>query len=83
MPMIERIIILEDIDPIVFWYKQQQCSIVEDAVSYVRILARGNVIKAVGDERQELISFEKKIRELEKFSIETNVLKEEDIRCCR
>lgn len=79
MPMIERIIILEDIDPIVFFgTNNSNVQLLKTLYPKIRILARGNVIKAVGDE-QELISFEKKIRELEKFSIETNVLKEEDI----
>lgn len=79
MPMIERIIILEDIDPIVFFgTNNNNVQLLKTLYPKIRILARGNVIKAVGDE-QELISFEKKIRELEKFSIETNVLKEEDI----
>ncbi len=77
--MIERIIILEDIDPIVFFgTNNNNVQLLKTLYPKIRILARGNVIKAVGDE-QELISFEKKIRELEKFSIETNVLKEEDI----
>jgi len=41
-------------------------------------VARGNVIKVIGEE-EELITFEEKIHGLEKFSIEMNVLKEEDI----
>jgi len=44
----------------------------------LRIVARGNVIKVIGEE-EELITFEEKIHGLEKFSIEMNVLKEEDI----
>jgi phosphate starvation-inducible PhoH-like protein len=44
----------------------------------LRIVARGNVIKVIGDEN-ELNTFEEKVHELEKFSIEMNLLKEEDI----
>lgn len=79
MPIIERIIILEDVDPIVFFgTNNNNIHLLKTLYPKIRILARGNVIKAIGDE-QELINFEKKIRELERFSIETNVLKEEDI----
>ncbi|MDD2476250.1 MAG: PhoH family protein [Dysgonamonadaceae bacterium] len=77
--MIERIIILEDIDPVVFYgTNNSNIHLLKTLYPKIRIVARGNVIKVVGDE-QELANFEKKIRELEKFSIKTNVLKEEDI----
>ncbi len=79
MPMIERIIILEDIDPVVFFgTNNNNIHLLKTLYPKIRIVARGNVIKAVGDEK-ELSDFEAKIRELEKFSVETNVLKEEDI----
>ncbi len=79
MPMIERIIILEDIDPVVFFgTNNNNLHLLKTLYPKIRIVARGNVVKAVGDET-ELIKFEEKIRELEKFSIKTNVLKEEDI----
>ena len=79
MPMIERIIILEDIDPVVFFgTNNNNLHLLKTLYPKIRIVARGNVVKAVGDEA-ELIKFEEKIRELEKFSIKTNVLKEEDI----
>src|SRR5690554_5696123 len=79
MPMIERIIILEDIDPVTFYgINNTNIHLLKTLYPKIRIVARGNVLKVVGDE-QELANFEKKIRELEKFSIKTNVLKEEDI----
>ncbi|HTN68624.1 MAG TPA: PhoH family protein [Dysgonamonadaceae bacterium] len=79
MPTIERIIILEDVDPVVFFgTNNKNVHLLKTLYPKIRIVARGNVIKVVGDER-ELIDFEKNIRELEKFSIETNVLREEDI----
>ena len=77
--MIERIIILEDIDPVVFFgTNNSHIHLLKTLYPKIRISARGNVIKVVGDAK-ELISFEEKIRELEKFSVDTNELKEEDI----
>ena len=77
--MIERIIILEDIDPVVFFgVNNTNIHLLKTLYPKVRIVARGNVIKAVGDQG-ELEKFEAKIRELEKFSIQTNLLKEENI----
>ena len=79
MPMIERIIILEDVDPVVFFgINNGNIHLLKTLFPKIRIVARGNVIKAVGEE-EELTNFENKIRELESFSIKTNVLKEEDI----
>ena len=79
MPMIERIIILEDVDPVVFFgINNGNIHLLKTLFPKIRIVARGNVIKAVGEE-EELSKFEDKIRELESFSIKTNVLKEEDI----
>lgn len=77
--MIERIIILEDVDPVLFFgVNNSNIYLLKTLFPKIRIVARGNVIKAVGEE-EELTKFEDKIRELESFSIKTNVLKEEDI----
>lgn len=77
--MIERIIILEGIDPVIFFgINNNNIQLLKTLFPKLRIVARGNVIKVVGEE-DELKSFEENIRELEKFSIEMNVLKEEDI----
>lgn len=77
--MIERIIILENIDPIVFFgVNNNNIQLIKTLYPKLRMVARGNVIKAVGEE-EELVEFEEKIRELEKFSVEMNLLKEEDI----
>ncbi len=77
--MIERIIILENIDPVVFFgINNSNIQLLKTLFPKLRIVARGNVIKVIGDE-EELAVFEEKIHELEKFSIEMNVLKEEDI----
>ncbi len=77
--MIERIIILENVDPVVFFgINNSNIQLLKTLFPKLRIVARGNVIKVIGDE-EELAVFEEKIHELEKFSIEMNVLKEEDI----
>ena len=77
--MIERIIILEDIDPVVFFgINNNNVQLLKTLYPKLNIVARGNVIKASGDEEM-MADFEEKIRELEKFSVDTNVLKEEDI----
>ena len=77
--MIERVIILENIDPVVFFgINNSNLQLLKTLFPKLRIVARGNVMKVIGDE-EELAAFEEKTRELEKFSIEMNVLKEEDI----
>lgn len=77
--MIERIIILDNIDPVVFFgINNSNIQLLKTLFPKLRIVARGNVIKVIGDE-VELAVFEEKIHELEKFGIEMNVLNEEDI----
>lgn len=77
--MIERILILENVDPVVFFgINNSNIQLLKTLYPKLRIVARGNVIKIIGEE-EELAVFEEKIHELEKFSIEMNVLKEEDI----
>jgi len=77
--MIERVIILENVDPVVFFgINNSNIQLLKTLFPKLRIVARGNVIKVIGEE-EELATFEEKIHKLEKFSIEMNVLKEEDI----
>ncbi|SCD21392.1 Phosphate starvation-inducible protein PhoH [Proteiniphilum saccharofermentans] len=77
--MIERIIIIENVDPVVFFgINNSNIQLIKTLYPKLRIVARGNVIKVIGEE-EELIGFEEKIHELEKFSNEMNVLREEDI----
>lgn len=77
--MIEQIIILENVDPVVFLgINNSNIQLLKALFPKLRIVARGNVIKVIGDE-EEIIRFEDKIHKLEKFSIEMNILKEEDI----
>lgn len=77
--MIERIIILESIDPVVFFgINNSNIQLLKTLYPKLRIVARGNVIKVIGEE-EELAAFEEKVHELQKFSIEMNLLREEDI----
>ena len=77
--MIERIIILENVDPIVFFgVNNSNLQLLKTLYPKLRMVARGNVIKVIGEE-EELAAFEENIHKLEKFSVEMNVLKEEDI----
>ena len=77
--MIERVIILENVDPVVFFgINNSNIQLLKTLFPKLRIVARGNVIKVIGEE-DELSTFEEKVHELEKFSIEMNVLKEGDI----
>lgn len=77
--MIERLIILDSIDPVIFFgVNNINMQLLKTLFPKLRIVARGNVIKVIGEE-DELAVFEEKIHELEKFSIEMNMLKEEDI----
>ena len=77
--MIERIIILDNIDPVVFFgVNNKNILLLKTLYPKLRIMARGNVIKVSGNE-VELVDFEEKTALLEQFSIEMNKLKEEDI----
>lgn len=77
--MIERIVILENIDPVVFFgVNNSNTQLLKTLFPKLRIMARGNVIKVIGD-AEEIVIFEDKIQELEKFSVEMNLLREEDI----
>ena len=77
--MIERVFLLENADPIIF-YGVNNCHIqlIKSLYPKLRIVARGNVIKAIGDET-ELILFEKKIEEIEEYCAEYNMLSEDII----
>ena len=77
--MIERIIILNDADPVTFFgTNNSNFQLIKSLYPKLRIVARGNVIKVIGDEL-ELSCFEEKIREMEKYSRDFNLLNEEAI----
>ncbi len=77
--MIEQIIILEHIDPVVFFgINNSNIQLLKTLFPRVRIVARGNAIKAIGN-AEDIPLFEEKIRELEQFSADRNKLTSEDI----
>ena len=77
--MIEKLIVLEDIDPVLFYgVNNANMQLIKALYPKLRIVARGNVIKVLGDE-EEMCAFEENILKLEKYCAEYNQLKEETI----
>ena len=77
--MIEKLIVLEDIDPVIFYgVNNANMQLIKALYPKLRIVARGNVIKVLGDE-EEMCAFEENIIKLEKHCAEYNSLKEEAI----
>jgi phosphate starvation-inducible PhoH-like protein len=77
--MIERIIVLDGADPAVFFgINNSNIQLIKSLYPKLRIIARGNVIKVIGDEL-ELAHFEEKIREMETCVREYNLLPLETI----
>lgn len=77
--MIEKHIVLEDIDPVMFYgVKNVNIQMIKALYPKLRIVARGNVIRVMGDE-EEMCAFEEQIIALEKHCAKYNSLTEEDI----
>ena len=77
--MIERIYILENVDPLLFYgVNNIHLQIIKNLFPKLRIVARGNVMKVVG-EADESEVFLKKIREIEKYCESYNSLSEDII----
>ncbi|WP_297906822.1 PhoH family protein [uncultured Parabacteroides sp.] len=77
--MIERIYILESVDPVIFYgVNNSNMQLIKTLFPKLRIVARGNVMKVIGDEDESEL-FLKKIREVEKFCEEFNSLSEDVI----
>lgn len=77
--MIERIYILETVDPVIFYgVNNSNMQLIKTLFPKLRIVARGNVMKVIGDEEESEL-FLKKIREIEKYCEEFNMLSEEVI----
>ncbi|MDO4971207.1 MAG: PhoH family protein [Bacteroidales bacterium] len=77
--MIERHVIIDNIDPVIF-YGVNNCNIqlIRNLFPKLRMAARGNVIKVIGEE-EETAFFEQKIKELADFCNHYNQLNEEVI----
>ena len=77
--MIERIYILESVDPVIFYgVNNVNMQLIKTLFPKLRIVARGNVMKVIGDEEESEL-FLKKIREVEKYCEEFNSLSEDVI----
>ncbi|NDW18563.1 PhoH family protein [Dysgonomonas sp. 216] len=77
--MIEQIIVLNNIDPVIFFgINNSNLQLIKTLFPKLKIVARGNVIKVMGN-AEEIPVFEERIRELEQFCAERNSLTEENI----
>lgn len=77
--MIERIIIIDGIDPQTFYGpNNSNISLVRNLFPKLRVAARGNVLKVIGEE-SETAEFEKKVKEIEAYATKYNSLNEDAI----
>lgn len=77
--MIEKHIILEDIDTVVFYgVGNSHLQIIRSLFPKLRIVARDNVIRVLGDE-QQIVAFEENIETIRRHVLRFNSLREEDI----
>jgi phosphate starvation-inducible PhoH-like protein len=77
--MIERIIIIDNADPVNFYgVNNANMLLIRNLFPKLRIAARGSVIKVIGEE-SETAEFERKIKELEEFAVLHNTLTEDAI----
>jgi phosphate starvation-inducible PhoH-like protein len=77
--MIEQVIILNNVDPVIFFgINNGNLQLIKNLFPKLKIVARGSVIKAMGNV-EELPLFEEKMRELEQFCSDHNLLSEENI----
>jgi len=75
----EKHIVLEDIDPVVFYgVNNSHLQIIKALFPKLRIAARDNVIRVLGDEEQ-MATFEEDIENMRKHVLKYNSLDEEDI----
>lgn len=77
--MTEKHIVLEDIDPVALYgVNNGNLQIIRSLYAKLRIVARDNVIRVLGDEEQ-MCAFEENIERMRKHVLRFNTLKEEDI----
>ena len=77
--MIEKHIVLEDIDPVIFYgVDNAHLQMIRALFPKLRIVARNNVIRVLGDEEQ-MCSFEENVETLRKHVLKFNSLNAEDI----
>ena len=77
--MIEKHIVLEDIDPVVFYgVGNGHLQMIKSLFPKLRIVARDNVIRILGDE-EEMVKIEEDIETMRKHVERYNTITEEDI----
>ena len=77
--MIEKHIVLEDIDPVMFYgVNNAHLQMIKSLYPKLRIVARDNVIRVLGDE-EEMAKAEENIELMRKHLAKYNMLNEEDI----
>lgn len=77
--MIERIVIIDEVDPQVFYgVNNTNISLIRNLFPKLKMAARGNVIKVIGEEG-ETAEFERKVKEIEAYASKYNKLDEDAI----
>ncbi len=77
--MIERHIVLEDIDPVVLYgVGNSHFHVLKALYPKMRIAARGNVMRVLGDEEQ-IILFEQTVEKIRQHVLKFNTLSDEDV----
>jgi phosphate starvation-inducible PhoH-like protein len=77
--MIEKHIVLEDIDPVTFYgVNNGHLQMIKSLHPKTRIVARGNVLRVLGDE-EDMAKVEEEIETMRKHILKYNTLSEEDI----
>lgn len=77
--MIEKHIIIEDVDPVMFYgVNNSNLQMIKSLLPKLRINARGDVIRVLGDE-EEMCTFEENIELMRQHLIKYNKITEEDI----
>ena len=77
--MIEKHIIIEDVDPVMFYgVDNAHLQMLKSLFSKLRINARGDVIRILGDE-EEMSQFEENVETMRRHLIKFNSITEEDI----
>ena len=77
--MTEKIIVLEYVDPVLFYgVNNNNIQLLKSLFPKIRIVARGNVLKVLGDE-EEMCAFEDAIMAIEKYGVTYNTITEQVI----
>jgi phosphate starvation-inducible PhoH-like protein len=77
--LIEKHIVLEDIDPVMFYgVNNAHLQMIKSLYPKLRIVARDNVIRVLGDE-EEMAKVEEDIEQMRKHLLKYNMLNDEDI----